>query len=217
MFNFRRSLSCICPFLQRFHRKCSIWESKVQAFQGQLSGRAPPPLPFGTFWPPPPYPGLPFWARSKTCENGTCENWPSTLRFVSTVKFPVSILVGVFVGSPGPSGAFCTESLNLRGYFCGHLCVHSRMHFHEQFRESSWVKFAVRVLCACLIVIGNASLFTIFAPITPPSQPAKWGISSWISIKRTSNRIANSQPKLRTNPPKIANKQNYEQTGVSDR
>ena len=50
----------------------------------------------------------------------------------------------------------------------------------------------------------------------PPSQPAKWWISSWISIKRTSNRIANTQPKLRTNPPKIANKQNYEQTGVSD-
>ena len=46
----------------------------------------------------------------------------------------------------------------------------------------------------------------------PPSQPAKWGISSWISIKRTSNRTANTQPKLPTNPPKIANKQNYEQT-----
>ena len=69
--------------------------------------------------------------------------------------------------------------------------------------------------------LGNASLFTkflftIFAPLKPPpSQPAKWGIFSWISIKRTSNRIANTQPKLRTNPPKIANKQNYEQTGVS--
>ena len=36
-------------------------------------------------------------------------------------------------------------------------------------------------------------------------------------MKRTSNRIANTQPKLRTNPPKIANKQNYEQTGVSDK
>ena len=52
----------------------------------------------------------------------------------------------------------------------------------------------------------------------PPSQPAKWWISSWISIKRASNRIANTQPKLWTNPPKIANKnkQNYEQTGVSE-
>ena len=54
------------------------------------------------------------------------------------------------------------------------------------------------------------------APWPPPSQPAKWWISSWISIKRTSNRIANTQPKLRTNCPKIANKQNYEQTGVSE-
>ena len=44
----------------------------------------------------------------------------------------------------------------------------------------------------------------------PPSQPAKWGISSWISIRRDSKRIANTQPKLRTNTPKIANKQNYE-------
>ena len=50
----------------------------------------------------------------------------------------------------------------------------------------------------------------------PPCKPAKCWISSWISIKKTSNRIANTQPKLRTNPPKIANKQNYEQTGVSD-
>ena len=32
----------------------------------------------------------------------------------------------------------------------------------------------------------------------------------------TSNRIANTQAKLRTTPPRIANKQNYEQTGVSD-
>ena len=31
------------PFLQRFCRKSSIWESKVQAFQGELSGRVPPP------------------------------------------------------------------------------------------------------------------------------------------------------------------------------
>ena len=71
--------------------------------------------------------------------------------------------------------------------------------------------------------IGNASLFTnfcsqFFAPLDPPpSQPAKWWISSWFSIRRTSNSIANTQPKLRTNPPKIANKQNYEQTGVSEK
>ena len=54
------------------------------------------------------------------------------------------------------------------------------------------------------------------APLNPPSQPAKWWISSSIAIKKTSNRIANTLPKLRTNPPKIANKQNYEQTGVSE-
>ena len=59
-------------------------------------------------------------------------------------------------------------------------------------------------------ILGNASLFTkflftVFAPLTPPpSQPAKWWISSWISIKRTSNRIANTQPKLQTNPPKLS-------------
>ena len=29
------------PFLQRFDRKSSIWGSKVQVFEGQLSGRAP--------------------------------------------------------------------------------------------------------------------------------------------------------------------------------
>ena len=34
--------------------------------------------------------------------------------------------------------------------------------------------------------------------------------------KEASNRIANTQPKLQTNPPKIANKQNYEQTNVSE-
>ena len=33
----------IDPFLQRFYRKSSIWESKVQVFEGQLSGRVPPP------------------------------------------------------------------------------------------------------------------------------------------------------------------------------
>ena len=52
-------------------------------------------------------------------------------------------------------------------------------------------------------LLGNASLFTkflftIFVPITPPSQSAKRWTSSCFSIKRTSNRIANTQPKLRT-------------------
>ena len=47
---------------------------------------------------------------------------------------------------------------------------------------------------------------------TPPSRPSKWWLTTWISIRRTSNRIANTQPKLRTNTPKIANKLNYEHT-----
>ena len=43
-----------------------------------------------------------------------------------------------------------------------------------------------------------------FVPLDPPpSQPAQWGISSWISIRRASNRIANTQPKLRTNLQKL--------------
>ena len=61
------------------------------------------------------------------------------------------------------------------------------------------------------IGVGNASLFTLFlftilVPLTPPSQPEKWRILSWILKKRTSNRITNTE--LRTNCPKIANKQN---------
>ena len=32
-------------FLHRFDRKCSIWEFKVQASKGQLSGRVPLPTP----------------------------------------------------------------------------------------------------------------------------------------------------------------------------
>ena len=46
---------------------------------------------------------------------------------VSTRKFPVSTLVGVFVGI-----LWCVlhrTSLNLRGHFRGHLRVHSRGHF----------------------------------------------------------------------------------------
>ena len=43
----------IWPFsTERFYRKSPIWGSKVQVFEGQLSGRVPPPLAFGTFWPP---------------------------------------------------------------------------------------------------------------------------------------------------------------------
>ena len=56
-------------------------------------------------------------------------------------------------------------------------------------------------------------------PLTPPPFPKtiKWWISSWNSIKKAlKNRISNTQLKLRTNSPKIVNKQKYEQTGVSD-
>ena len=35
-------------------------------------------------------------------------------------------------------------------HFRGHLHAHSLVHFRDNFRESSWVKFAVRVLCASL-------------------------------------------------------------------
>ena len=33
-----------------------------------------------------------------------------------------------------------------------------------------------------------------FVPLNPPSQPAKWWISSWICIERTSNRTASTRP-----------------------
>ena len=69
--------------------------------------------------------------------------------FVSTGKFPVSTLVGVFVGT-----LWCIlhrKNLNLRGHFRGHLRVHSRGHFREHFRERvRGSNFAVRVLCAFL-------------------------------------------------------------------
>ena len=40
------------PNIRGFYRKSPIWRSKVQVFEGQLSGRVPPPLAFGTFWSP---------------------------------------------------------------------------------------------------------------------------------------------------------------------
>ena len=54
-------------------------------------------------------------------------------------------------------------------------------------------------------------------PLTPPpSQNSKVMHFLLNFFRRPSNRIANTQPKLQTNSLKIANKQNYEQTGVSD-
>ena len=54
-------------------------------------------------------------------------------------------------------------------------------------------------------------------PLPPPlpSQQSD-GFPLEFCSERTSNRIANTQPKLRTNPLKIANKQSYEQTGASE-
>ena len=68
--------------------------------------------------------------------------------FMCTVKFPVSIVVGVFVGTP-----WCVlhRILNFRGHFRGYLRAHFRVHFHEHFRERvRGSNFAVRVLCAFL-------------------------------------------------------------------
>ena len=39
-------------------------------------------------------------------------------------------------------------------------------------------------------------------------------MSSWTSTKRTSNIIATTQPKLRTQSPKLANKQNYDKRAL---
>ena len=44
-------------FLQRFFRTSPIWGSKVQVFEGQLSGRVPPPSSV-RYVLTPPYPGL---------------------------------------------------------------------------------------------------------------------------------------------------------------
>ena len=44
--NFQAPLK-IDPLLQRFYGKWLFWGSKVQVFEGQLSGRVPPPLAFG--------------------------------------------------------------------------------------------------------------------------------------------------------------------------
>ena len=73
-------------------------------------------------------------------------------------------------------------------------------------------------------ILGNASCSQnvcshFLCPLTPPpppSQPASDGFPLELLLKGPQNRIANTQPKLRINPPQIANKQNDEQMGVSD-
>ena len=79
----------------------------------------------------------------------------STGKFpVSTGKFPVSTGKGVvFVGTL--KCVLHRQSLSLRGHFRGHLRVHSCVHFREHFRKRvRGSNFAVRVLCACLILEG---------------------------------------------------------------
>ena len=85
-------------------------------------------------------------ARNRTCEKKkicTCESWPSTLP--CTFSWALSNLPWAlsWESSWGPCGAFDTESLNLRRHFCRHLRVHSREHFLERIRGSS---FAVHLL-----------------------------------------------------------------------
>ena len=66
---------------------------------------------------------------------------------------------------------------------------------------------------ACLI---TKCLFTIFVPLNPPpSQPAKWWISSSISIKKTSKQNCEHSPK-NSNKPSENCEQNYEQMCVSE-
>ena len=75
-------------------------------------------------------------------------------------------------------------------------------------KGNRWPRKGNRVHKTCLvapapltvIIGGNASLFTkclftIWCPLTPLPKTAKWWISSWISLKRPSNRIASTQPK----------------------
>ena len=60
-------------------------------------------------------------------------------------------------------------------------------------------------------------LFIISVPLDPPPPNQQSdGFPLDFLFKGPQDGIANTQPKLRTNPPQIANKQNYEQTGASD-
>ena len=93
------------------------------------------------------------------------------------------------------------------------MCLGWNWHLSSQ-NKNCWAVFAI---------IGNASsftkfLFTIFAPVNPPPPPNQQndGFPLEFLLKGTSNRIASTQPKLRTDPPKITNKLDYEQTGVSE-
>ena len=74
-----------------------------------------------------------------------------------------------------------------------------------------------------LFLLGNASLFTtfwftIFVPLEPPppnQQNDGFPLEFLLKGPQTELRTL-SQNCEQTPPPKIANKQNYEQTGVSD-
>ena len=69
---------------------------------------------------------------------------------------------------------------------------------------------------------GNASLFTkllftIFVPLDPPLPTSKMMDFLLNFYYKGQTELRTLSQKLRTNPPKIANKQNYEQTGVSEK
>ena len=60
--------------------------------------------------------------------------------------------------------------------------------------------------------------FTIFAPLNPPPPNQQSdGLPLEFLGKGPQTELRTLSPKLRTNPPNIANKQNYKQTGVSDK
>ena len=126
-----------------------------------------------------------------------------------------------------PLSRAALKGTNLRGQtqICGFLRVADVSCEHQRFSAKSRVS---QMLCFLgkkkkqTPVCSQKFCSQFLCPLTPPpSQPAKWGISSWISFRRASHRIANTQPKLRinppkiaklrTNPPQIANKQNYKQ------
>ena len=86
----------------------------------------------------------------------------------------------------GPSGAFHTENLNLRGDFRGHLRIRSRVHFHDHSRERvRGSNFAVRVLCAFLSFGPAWGVPVLSGPVrdTPPyrARPCRDSIAEEVS------------------------------------
>ena len=66
----------IDPFLQRFYRKSSVWASKVQVFEGQLSGRVPSSPPSVRYvLPPPPLSRSPSLVTSNSLGIARFTSW----------------------------------------------------------------------------------------------------------------------------------------------